>query len=320
MELTHWAAAANLWQAYTALHRFDEAKRVLDQALANGTDPAALAQNYYFSAFLRNDADGMQKQLAMVMGKAGYEDVILSSQSDTEAYRGRLNQAREYSRRATESAQHNGTAEVAATWAANEALREAEFGNFVEARRSAGSAIRLAPGARYTRSVAALALAIAADPPQAQEIANTLAKQFSQDTIVNSYYLPMVRASIELNRQNPRKAVELLRGAQEYELGTPNLLGTAALRVLYMRGYALLSAGQSKEAAAEFQRILDLPGIVLNSPVGPLAHLGLARAYALQGDTTKARAAYQGFLTLWRDADPDIPIFKQANAEYARLN
>ena len=311
-------ATGNLWQAYAALNRFDSAKAVLDQGIANGVDPTALAWFSYMSAFLRNDTDTMQKQVALVTDKAGLEDDVLSGQADTEAYHGRLRQAREYSRRAAESARHNGTMEVAAGWVVNEALREAEFGNLAEARRGAAAAIQLSPGGRYTRGAAALALARAGDNAQAQSIVDKLAKVFPQDTLVNSYWLPMARAAIEMNRHSSGKAVEELRAAQGYELGVPVPL-IAPLSVLYLRGCALLGAGEPREAAAEFQRILDRPGIVLNSPIGSLAHLGLGRALAAAGDAAKARTAYQDFLTLWKDADPDIPILKEAKAEYAKL-
>jgi serine/threonine protein kinase len=311
-------APENLCQTYTALNRLDEAKAVLDQGLANGIDPSEFASFYYSLAFLRNDRDAMGKQLALVAGKAGHEDSVLSEQSDTEAYHGRLKQAREYSQRAAESARHNGTMEVAAGWVVNEGLREAEFGNFSEARRAAASAVQLSPGSRYIRSVAALVQARAGDASEAQKTADALAKEFPQDTFVNSYWLPMALAAIELNRHNPAKAVEELRAAQGYELGQPSP-PLALLSVLYLRGSALLAAGQPKEAAAEFQRILDHPGIVLNSLVGSLAHLGLGRALAADGEPAKARTPYQDFLALWKDADPDIPILKQAKAEYAKL-
>jgi serine/threonine protein kinase/tetratricopeptide (TPR) repeat protein len=311
-------ASGNLWQAYAALNRFDSAKAVLDQGIANGVDPPALAWFSYMLAFLRNDADTMQKQVALVTGKVGLEDGLLSGQADTEAYHGRLKQAREYSRRAAESARDNGTMEVAAGWVVNEALREAEFGNLAEARRGAAAAIQVSPGGRYTRGAAALALARAGDNAQAQSIVDKLVTAFPHDTLVNSYWLPMARAAIEMNRHNSGKAVEELRAAQGYELGLPEPL-IAPLSVLYLRGYALLGAGEPREAAAEFQRILDRPGIVLNSPIGSLAHQGLGRALAAAGDAAKARTAYQDFLALWKDADPDIPILKQAKAEYAKL-
>jgi tetratricopeptide (TPR) repeat protein/predicted Ser/Thr protein kinase len=311
-------AAANLAEAYFALSRFDTAKLVLDQGVANGIDPEALAVPFYSLAFLRKDTEGMERQIALLAGKAGYEDAIFSQQSDAEAYHGRLSQAREYSRRAIESSRHNGTMEVAAEWAANEAVREAEFGNFVEARRSATVALQTSPSARYIRAVAVLALARAGDVTQAQSVADKLAKEFPEDTLVNSYWLPQARAAIELNRHKPAKAVEELRAAQPYELGLP-IPWIAPLAVLYLRGCALLAEGQGNEAGSEFQRILDRPGIVQNSPIGSLAYLGLARALVLAGDQTKARTAYQDFLALWKNANPDIPILKAAKAEYAKL-
>ncbi len=311
-------ALDNLATAYMALNRFDEARSVLDLGLANGIEPIAIASDYYELAFLKSDASGMQKQLALAMGKPGYEDAMLSTQSDTDAYYGRLKQARENSRRAVESAKHSGTLEVAATWAVTQALSEAEFGNLTEARRAVAFAMQLSQGGRYVRGVAALTLARAGDTPQAQKIADAVAKEFPQDTLVNLYWLPIARASIELNKRNPDKAIELLRAIRGYDEGTPTPF-IAPLMVFYLRGYAYLAAGKTQESAAEFQGILDRPGIVQNTPNGSLAHLGLGRALAAAGEKEKARTAYQDFLGLWKDADPDIPILKQANAEYAKL-
>jgi eukaryotic-like serine/threonine-protein kinase len=311
-------ALQNLASAYVALNRLDEARAVMDQGLANGIKPIALASFYYELAFLKKDANGLQRQVALAMGKPGYEDAMLSTQSDTDAYYGRLKQARQNSLRAVESAKRNGMLELAATWTANGALREAEFGNFPEARSAAVTAIQLSQGGRYVRGVAALALAIAGDTPQAQKIADALAKEFPQDTFVNLYWLPMVHASMEVNKRNPDKAVELLRAIHGYDEGIPYPF-IAPLMVFYLRGYANLAADKAKESAAEFQGILNRPGIVQNSPNGSLAHLGLGRALAAAGDKEKARTAYQDFLGLWKDADPDIPILKQAKAEYAKL-
>ena len=176
---------------------------------------------------------------------------------------------------------------------------------------------QLSPHSRYIRAIASLALARAGDNSQSQKIADDLTREFPQDTLLNSYWLPMARTSIELNRHTPNKALELLRGAQTYELGQPTPY-TAPLAVIYLRGYVYLAAGQQKEAAGEFQRILDHPGIVQNSPIGSLAHLGLGRALAA-GGPAEARTAYQDFFAIWKDADPDIPILKQAKAEYAKL-
>jgi eukaryotic-like serine/threonine-protein kinase len=199
-----------------------------------------------------------------------------------------------------------------------QALSGAEFGNLTEARRAVASAMQLSQGGRYVRGVAALTLARAGDTPQAQRIVDALTKEFPQDTILNLYWLPMARPSIELNQRNPDKGIELLRAIRGYDEGTPTPF-MAPPMVFYLRGYAYLAAGKTEESAAEFQGILDRPGVVQNTPNGSLAHLGLGRALAAGGEKEKARTAYQDFLALWKDADPDIPIQKQAKAEYAKL-
>ncbi len=308
----------NLADSYLALNRLDEAKLVLDQGLGHGIDPEAFADRYYCLAFLRNDTQAMQKQFDLAMGKPGYEDLLLSLQSDTEAYSGRLKKAHAYSQRAVESAQRNATREVAAGWAVDEAFREAEVGNSSLARQAAVSALQLAPRGRYVQAIAALVLLRAGDATQAQKMADDLARKYPEDTIVNSYWLPAVHAIMEVNGHNSAWALELLRAAEPYELGglTPPV---GPLSPVYFRGYAFLAAGQAKEAAAEFQKILDHRGIVLNSPIGALAEVGLARALASAGDKEAARTAYQDFLALWKDADPDIPILEEAKAEYAKL-
>jgi serine/threonine protein kinase/Flp pilus assembly protein TadD len=308
----------NIATSYFALNRLDEAKGVLGQGLAHGVAPESLAMDFYILAFLRNDEDGMQKQLALALGKAGYEDALLSLQSQTEAYHGRLKKAREYSERAVESAQRNGSGETAAAWAVYEAFREAEVGNSALARQAAGKALQLAPHGRYVQASAALALIRAGDSAQAQRIADDIAKNYPQDTIVNFYWLPVIHAVMEINRHNPSKAVELLRAAQQYELGNPYPT-VAPLSPIYFRGYAYVAASRGQEAAKEFERIIDHRGIVQNSPLGALAYLGLARSRAAIADASGARTAYQDFLALWKDADPDIPILKQAKAEYAKL-
>jgi tetratricopeptide (TPR) repeat protein len=304
--------------AYIGLERFDDAKAVLDRGVANGVDPAALAFGYYILAFLRNDTAEMQKQVELVAGKPYLEGSMLGSQSATEAYHGRLNKAREYIARAIDSAKREGTLETAGQYAVQGALQEMEFGNFLETRRAATAAMTLAPQGRYVLAVAALALAQAGDDAQARKLSDDLARKFPQDTYLNFYWLPMARATIELHRHNPDAALAQLRTAQTYELGGsyPQL---DPLLVVYLRGQSYLAAKQNKEAQAEFQKILDHPGIVLNFQVGALAHIGLGRALAAAGDSAKARTAYQDFFALWKDADPDIPILKQAKAEYAKL-
>ncbi len=315
---TQSVALTNLAQAYMALSRLDEARTVLDQGLARGIDAETLADSYYNLAFLRNDEAGMRKQLALTVGKSDYEDSMLSSQGDTEAYFGRLKKAREYTKRAMEAAQKNGTMEVAAGWVVNGALHEVFFGNSAEGKKAAMEAMQMAPQSRYVPGIAALALAESGDIAQAQKVADELAKKFPQDSLLNSYWLPMAYASIELNRHDGQRAVEQLQKAQRYEMGVPAPF-TAPLGVLYVRGYAYLQAGQGKEAAGEFQRILDHPGIVVNWPIGALAHLGLGRALAAAGDAGQARTAYQDFFAIWKEADGDVPISKAAKSEYAKL-
>jgi len=229
-------------------------------------------------------------------------------EADTAAYFGHLEKAREFSRRATDSAEQASEKEAAATYRAVSAFREALFGNVDRAGKQA----ILAKGRASGRDVGyglALAMAHAGKAGQAQALADDLAKKFPEDTVVQFNYLPTVRAKIALNHSNPQQALEILRVAAPYELGLPVLgfYNWPNLYPVYVRGEAYLAARQGREAAGEFQKILDHRGIVLNEPIGALAHLQLGRAYTMQGETAKAKAAYQDFLTLWKDADPDIP-------------
>jgi eukaryotic-like serine/threonine-protein kinase len=308
----------NLAQIELALNRTEEARTTLEQALARKLDTQFLRLVIYDTGFLRGDQETMQQQLSWAAGRSGEEDWLLSAQSDTEAYFGRLAKAREFSQRAVDSARRADAKETAALWRANAALREAEVGNPSSARQDAMAALALVPG-RDVRSVAALALARAGDAAHAQKLADSLNKEFPQNTIVQGYWLPAIRAAIELNAKNATGTVELLKTAAPYELGLCEPFPFGMMYPVYLRGQGYLAAHQGKEAAAEFQKIIDHRGIVLNFSLGALAHLGLARAYALQGDNVKARTAYQDFLTLWKDADPDIPILQQAKAEYAKL-
>ena len=269
-------------------------------------------------AFLRGDQDAMQRELVWATGRSGEEDWLLSAQSDTEAYFGRLASARELSQRAVESARRADSEETAALWQANAALREAEFGNAMAARQNAMTALSLAPG-RDVTTMAALALVRAGDVAQAQRLANGLDRDFPQNTIVQVYWLPAIRAAIELAAKNSAKALELLKTAAPYELGQSQPFFVGMMYPAYLRGQAYLQARNGKEAAAEFQRIISHRGIVLNFPLAAVAHLGLARAHALEGDTANARVAYEDFLKLWKDADSNIPLLREARTEYGRL-
>ncbi len=306
----------NLGNAYTSLNRLDEAEAVYNQAAEHKLEGETLLANRYQMAFLKGDTTQMEQLTVAAMGKPGTEDLLLASQADTEAWYGKLKNAHELTRRAMDSAQHNDAKEAAATYQVAAALREVE-GNRKQALADADAAVRLAPN-RDVRAMAALALARAGDTAAAEKLAAELDKTFPLDTLVQRYWQPTIRAAVALERKDPNRAVELLNLASTVELGqTTNL--TVILCPAYLRGEAYLMLHDGNRAAAEFQKFIDHYGLVLNFPWGALARFGLARAYAMQGSTVKARAAYQDFLTLWKDADPDIPILKEAKAEYAKL-
>jgi eukaryotic-like serine/threonine-protein kinase len=310
---------ADLAIDYIYLNRLGEAEATVDQALANKLDSPKLHIRLYQLAFLRNDPTGMLRQVSWSAGEQGIEDVLLALKAETAAYGGRLTEARELSRRAIVSAQGAGEKETAATYEVFAALRESLIGNQFKARRDTSAALRLSTG-RDVQAVAALTLAFAGDIPRSQQLANDLARHFPEDTIVQFNYLPMIRAQLALDGGDSRKAIAAADAAAAYELGDPvEAIVTTAMYPIFVRGQAYLSAGDGYKSATGFQKVLDHPGVALNRPIGALAHLGLARAYRLQGDTPRARAAYQDFLTLWKDADSGIPVMKQATAEYNNL-
>jgi eukaryotic-like serine/threonine-protein kinase len=300
------------------LNRLDEAKASYKQALEHKLNHPHFHTKLYGVAFLQSDAAGMAQQVAWSAGKPGVEDALLGLEADTAAFFGRLREARELSRRAMDSAERAGEREHAATYSVVSGLREALFGHPAEARLSASLAVERSTG-RGVQYGAALALAYAGDERQAQGLTDDLGRRFPEATIVQFNFLPTLRAKLLVDRGNASEAIENLRAASPYELGTSGGFYWTALYPIFVRGEVYLAAHQGNEAAAEFQKILDHRGIVLNSPIGALAHLQSGRAYAMQGDTPKAKAAYQDFLALWKDADPDIPILKQAKAEYAKL-
>jgi tetratricopeptide (TPR) repeat protein len=304
--------------AYMALNRLDEAEAVYKQAEERKLESEILLQSRYQLAFLNGDAARMPQLVSAAMGKPGFEGLLLATQADTEGWHGNLKNAHELTRWAMDSAQHNDAKESAAAYQAEAALREVESGNREQARAEASAASKLASN-RDVRAIAALALARAADTAGAEKLAVELDKAFPLDTRVQRYWLPTIRAGVALERKDPNRAIELLKVASTIELGLPTASLTVFLCPVYLRGEAYLMVGDGNRAAAEFQKFIDHRGLVINFPWGALARLGLARAYALQGDTAKARAAYQDFLTLWKDADPDIPILKEAKAEYAKL-
>jgi tetratricopeptide (TPR) repeat protein/predicted Ser/Thr protein kinase len=310
---------SNLVNAYLFLNRLEEARTTAEEAQAKNLDSPYLRINLYALAFLQNDAAGMAQQVAWAAGKSGVEDALLEGEADTAAYSGRLAKARGFSRQAVASAERAEEKETAAGYEADAAVREALFGNEAEARQRVAAVLALSTG-RDVKYGAALALALAGDAHRAQALADDLGKRFPEDTIVQFNYRPTIHAQFALDRNDTSRAIEALQAATPYELGLPGTGSfTPGLYPVYVRGDAYLAGHQGIEAAAEFQKILGNRGVVQNESIGVLSHLGLARAYAMQGDTAKAKAAYQDFLTLWKDADPDIPVLIAAKAEYAKL-
>ncbi len=310
----------NLVLGYIHLNRLDEARSAADEALSKNLDSGDLRVNLYQLAFLKNDAQGMADQVAWSAGKPGKENIMLYLEAGTAAYSGKLTAARELSRQAATSATRAGEKEMAAGCQSAAALWEALYGNGSETHQRAAATLALSNG-RDAQFVAALALALIDDLARAQALADDLEKRFPEDTIVRFNYLPTLRAQIALSSpDNGAKAVEALAPTTPYELGVP---GSSTfwtnLYPVYVRGEAFLAAHQATEAATEFQKILDWPGVAVNEPIAALAHVGLARAYAMQGDKAKAKAAYQDFFTLWKDADPGIPVLIMAKSEHAKL-
>jgi tetratricopeptide (TPR) repeat protein len=313
------AAFTNLVGLYAALDRLNDAKAKYEQAVAHKVNNPFLHGNRYGVAFLESDTSEMQRQVADASAKSG-EDVLFSFGSDTEAFHGRLARARDLSKRAADSALRNDSPETAAAWQMDVALRDAEFNNVALSRQETTSALATA-STRDVSILAALALARIGDTDQAKRLADDLAGRFPLNTVINRYWLPTIYASIEIQRGNPARAVELLQTTAQYELGSPlpqfEVGGT--LYPVYVRGQAYLLLHQGTQAVGEFQKFLDQRGVAVNCPLAALARLQLARAYVLAGDSKRAGGRYQEFFALLKDADPDISILKQARAEYAKL-
>jgi serine/threonine protein kinase/Flp pilus assembly protein TadD len=307
----------NLGYAYLLLNRLDEARATEREAQTHNIDGPFIHFRLYALDFLQHNIAGMEREVAGLTGKLGYEDLMLYYQSDASAYQGNFAKARELTRRAVDSAQRADKKETAAAYGAAAAVRDALVGNMALAKQEALDALALANG-RDVEAFSAIALELEGDSVPAARLAGDLAKRFPQDTIVQFEYLPMIHASYQLRNGDAGKAVEALAAAAPYELGR-SLSLSFGLYPAYLRGEAYLAARQSAPAEAEFQKILDHPGVVQTNPIGALAHLGLGRAYALAGDNAKAKTAYQDFFALWKNADPDIPLLQQAKAEYAKL-
>jgi len=307
----------NVGGAYVSLNRLDDGEAMYKQAAEHKLEGETLLVNSYQLAFLKADTVEMTRLAAASQGKPGTEDLLLASQADTEGWYGRMKQARELTWRAMDSAEHNDAKESAATYQAAAALREVEAGNWPQARADADAALKLAPN-RDVEAMSTLALARAGDTPRAEKLAAELDQAFPLDTLIQRYWLPSIRAAVALQRKDPGRAIELLKATSSIELTQPTLV-SVFLCPVYLRGEAYLALHDGNSAAIEFQKFVDHRGLVVNFAWGALARLNLARAYALEGDKIRARAAYQDFLTLWKDADPDIPIYKRAKEEYAKL-
>jgi tetratricopeptide (TPR) repeat protein len=311
---------SNLMEAYTPLNRLQEAKATYRQAVERRLDGPFLHADLYVVAFLENDAAEMQRQISLASAMPGAEDWLFSQQSDTAAFSGHLATAQEFSRRAVESAHRNDLNETAAMWRMNAALRDVEFGNSDRAQQEIREGLSLA-STRDIQILAALALARAGDTARAQALADDLEKRLPANTTLHYYWLPSIRAAIDLDRGHPAEAITILEAAGPYEMGypQPQLEGGSLLYPAYLRGLAYLQLHQAEKAAAEFRKFLDSHAVVVNCPLAALAHLQLGRVYVFAGDSAEARRAYSDFLSLWKDADADIPALRQARTEFAGL-
>jgi len=323
---------ANLANYYLALGLFDQSRQMIDEAHARHLDAFIFHMAGYALGFLKHDGQAMAQQQQWLAGVPVVANFGLSLTSDTEAYSGHLIRARELTRQAADSAVENDSRENGAIWWENEAVREAAFGNAAEARQAVAAGLKMTPKSEGVDVEAALADAMVGDNAAAQALADDLNKRFPLDTQMQSLWLAAIRGQIAINRKDPATAIAVLQSAlPPIEYGSINwMTNITCLYPTYIRGEAYLAAGQGPQAEAEFQKILDHPGLVWNCWTGALAKLGVARANALEAKSAsgadadaarvRALAAYKDFLTLWKDADSDIPVDQQAKAEYARLH
>jgi DNA-binding winged helix-turn-helix (wHTH) protein/tetratricopeptide (TPR) repeat protein len=310
---------SNLLVGYLHVGRMQDAKAAARQALEHHFDSTYLHYNLYLVDFLQGDATGMERDAAEIAGSPDGEDVLLYYQSDTAAYHGQFAQARALTRKAAAVASREDKKEATAAFTAEAAVREAVVGNFPAAKQQAKTALALSTG-KDVAAMSAIALGLAGDSATAASLAGDLNKRFPRDTAVQYNFLPCVHAAVALRASQPAKAIAALVASSPHELGQTAQSVTFVLYPVYLRGEAYLASKQPAEAEAEFQKILDHPGLVENEPIGSLAHLGIARAYSLAHDTLKAQASYADFLALWKNADPDLPVLKEAKSESARLH
>jgi eukaryotic-like serine/threonine-protein kinase len=309
---------ANLMGGYLQLNRLDEAKATAREAQRRHIDYPEIHLNLYWVAFLQHDVEAMEREAAGMLEKPGHEDQMLNYEADTALYAGHLARARVLTRNAMEAARKADEAEAPALYLADAAVREALVGNMDVAKLQARAALAISKS-RDAEALSAIALGLAGESAQALRLANDLEKRFPQDTIVQFHYLPAIHVEELLRRNDYARAVDALAAAAPHELGGNLETLNFVLFPVYLRGKAYLAAKQGAPAAAEFQKIIDHPGVVRSEPIGALARLELGRAFVLAGDKSQAKAAYQEFLAIWKDADPDIPVLKQAKAEYSNL-
>ncbi len=304
----------NLAYCYLTLDRLDEAQATIERAPGGDKNTEFLPPLYAIS-FLQNDPAGMAKDISAASGVPAIDSEMLLAEASTAAYSGRMTDSEKWAQSAVAAAIQANLPETAAAEEGSQAVDEGLVGNFGGAKDWAARALKV-PAGRGVQADAALALAVAGSQDEAKKMADDLNSNFPEDTLIQNAYIPMIRAVLEIHQGNTQEAIDLLRAAGPYELGG---YGYPRLISAYIRGQAYLAAHNGASAASEFQKILDHPGLVANNPIGALAHLGLGRAYESQANTAKAKEAYQDFLALWAHADLDVPILKQAKAEYAKL-
>src|SRR5260370_28180438 len=307
---------ANLARPYLYLNRGDEARAVHAQAAAQKLDSRGTHHVLFGLAFLRGDQASMEREVSGAKG-TGNEPILLGAKAAAEAAQGKLKLARETDHQAESSANRNSMKEFAAFLKAAAAMRSANYGDCITARAEASASLAEVPDG-WNRDPTALALAQCGDITMAEKRITALDKEHPEDTLIHTISIPIVRACAELQRGNAGGGVAGLEAGRPYELGAGQG-GYPGYRLMYVRGLVYLRMKDGEKAAVEFQKILDHRGLEPTSELIPLSQLNIGRAYALQGDVGKARTAYQDFLALWKDADPDIPILKEAKAEYAKL-
>ncbi|MEY2457878.1 MAG: eukaryotic-like serine/threonine-protein kinase, partial [Acidimicrobiaceae bacterium] len=300
------------------LGRYDQAKAAAEQSRTKRLNSPWYPLILYVVDFLQNNPAGMAQQAAATQGIPGVEDQMFFVESETAADHGQFRQARELTRRAADSARRARENETAAEYEGHNALREALVGLTDFAKADAQTALSAIKG-KHGEGFSAIAFALAGDVADANRAIDDLTTRFPQNTVVQTRYLPMARSALAVNSGNAQVALDALSAAAPYELGHTNEDFTCALYPIYFRGRAYLAAKNAAAAAGEFQKILDHAGVVGNEPIGALAHLGIARAYSLSGNSAKAKGAYDDFFALWKNADPDVPILREARMEYAKL-